>query len=881
MESNDTPNAKNSQQSGSEDSFSNLYGENYYQFHCGPEPYDHSNPIWPKFFHSVALQIVDELHPVTFLDAGCALGFLVERLRELGVDARGFDISEFAISSAPEALKPFLSLASLTDEIEGTFDVISCIEVLEHLPEPMAESAIGNLCGHTDVVIFSSTPDDFEEPTHLNVRDGDYWAELFASQGFYRDTSQRWISSLTPQAIIFRRSAPELLGTIMGYEAIVTDSIVRANVQATEFNQKISDQQGVINELSRLTSRLSVELGMASKTINQLMDYKLWSEEYRRTKLFRSTIKARHLYGKLRGLNPFDFFVDGSAAEHTHYKQWIDDYEHVINDVSTLGLLSLENKPRISILMPTFNTPPEFLLCAVDSVRFQTYENWELCIADDYSTDAETLAVLKGLESLDSRIKVHYRSENGHISEASNTAFEMATGDWIALLDHDDELASHALASIAVAIDRNQNAVMFYSDRDLITTDGVRSTPYFKSSFDPELALTLNYFCHFQVIKSSSFREIGGFRKGLEGSQDWDLSLRIVERCERDQIIHVPEILYHWRIHEQSVSSSLLAKSYAAPAGLQAVRNHLEATERNSTTIEIRDLGWFSSQWTLPDDLPPVTLVISNRSNRNATHSIEEIQSLSAYPNMELIEIPASSKKEASGGNGLLGLPGDMGFARTANSVMKSTSSEFVCFLDGSFTPNGTDWIELLLGNLLQPEIAVVGPLMFDRSTHFLHTGMICGLNDGVGELYVGQNSETIGDYGRLIATRNFSSVHKDCLFLRKSVWEDVGGFDEVNTPDVYPEVDFCIRAREAGYRTLWVPATSLSQTTEGGGIDQSATHQEALSELAYLKDRWPEYFDDDPFFNQNLDFHQAADPGSTGFSLAQPPRTLNTYLKN
>jgi glycosyltransferase involved in cell wall biosynthesis len=260
----------------------------------------------------------------------------------------------------------------------------------------------------------------------------------------------------------------------------------------------------------------------------------------------------------------------------------------------------LTDPPLVSVILPVFNTPEQYLREAIDSVRAQLYPHWELCIADDCSTAAWVPKVLEEYVALDSRIRVERRKENGHISAASNTAVGMATGDWIAFFDHDDILAEHALALAVLALADSPDAGALYGDEDLIDDEGVRSFPYFKPDFDPILLLGQNYFSHLCMLRRDLIMQVGGFRVGYEGSQDWDVVLRVVERLRPDQIVHVPHVLYHWRVHPGSTSSSLTAKPYAAIAARRAVTDHLRRVGQEARVLPVGWSGFNRIRWELP-----------------------------------------------------------------------------------------------------------------------------------------------------------------------------------------------------------------------------------------------------------------------------------------
>ena len=848
MESNGPPNAKNGQQSGLVDSFSNLYDASYYQFHMGPESYDRSNPIWSKFFHLVAEQIIEELHPLTFLDAGCALGFLVEQLRELGVDARGFDISEFAISSAPEALKPFLSLASLTDEIEGTFDVISCIEVLEHLPESLAKPAITNLCGHTEVVIFSSTPDDFEEPTHLNVRDGGYWAQLFAEEGFFRDFSTKIGKTIAPQAVVFRKKHLDTVNAVAEYEDLLTEKLI----QEKQFESaKISSVRTAESDaLQRL-----LELRLVELTSSRAEVAETWMREYQKTRLFRYTKKLRRLYGRVRSFRT----PETAEAHEEHlsiYGTWLKTYEPIASEFISESAAALPHGPLVSIIMPTFNTPVEYLEAAISSVLAQSYEHWELCIADDASTDSETREYLASLPDRDCRIKVLFLSTNSHISAASNAAIRSSSGEWIALLDHDDTLVPFALASMVMAASEHPNANLFYSDRDLYEENRGRYQPFFKPDFDRDLLLTLNFVCHFQMMKREIVEKVGGFREGLEGSQDWDLTLRIVAQSLDSQIVHVPYVLYNWRVHSNSVSSSIGAKSYAIESGAQSVRDFLSQTHKVGDVSSIGAGSWMRVDWTLPEALPTVTVVVRGRSATEIEHQKTKLEMMTSYSAATYVGLVLNDATQLT-------------FGEDIHNLMTATDSEFICLFDKTLIPTENNWLRSLVKWGNQEHVGVVGPAIYSKNDRLLHSGIILGLGGSYAELGQGLSRSDQGTYGRFSSTRNYSAVSASCMLIKRQAWESISGASEPPDQRASSNVEFCLRLRSRGQKTLWTQDAILRVSSRAGHeLRSDAIDPE---EIRSLRERWPSRFLSDPAFNPNLKLDKSNDCLEPAF----PPRTI------
>ncbi len=558
-------------------------------------PYSRNETLWVELFDRIGGSIVKTLQPASALDVGCAVGMLVEALRARGVDARGIDISSWAIGQVPPGLRPFCRVGSITDEIEGHYDLITCTEVLEHLPPSLVEASVGNLCRHADMVLFSSTPDDFDEPTHLNVEPVGYWAQQFLRHGFVHDVDYD-ATLLAPHAMLFRRGETDAEHLVADYErALWRSATLRAEHDelAVRFEAVAEAREDLYRDAVRLAEeRDNAERRRSAENLAAFETVRRYEADQRRlaalvsmrdaeleavygTRLFRYGGTLRRLYGRLRGrevatgpapppvpaaVNP----ADGS------YETWIEMFDALDDEGRRRiesHLQALPERPRISVLMPVYNPPVDLLQAAIESVREQIYPDWELCIADDCSTDAAVERVLDDYAATDPRIVVVHRTENGHISAASNSALALASGRWVALLDHDDLLAPHALALVAVALAEHPDAAMVYSDEDKIDEAGQRRDPFFKPDFDPLLLTGQNFVSHLSAFRKDLVDHAGGYREGYEGSQDWDLTLRVSELVSASQVVHIPHVLYHWRVHASSTAALVSAKPYAVDAG--------------------------------------------------------------------------------------------------------------------------------------------------------------------------------------------------------------------------------------------------------------------------------------------------------------------------
>lgn len=891
--------------------FSTIYDERYYESYGEGIPYEREEPHWIRFFGEIAKQIDEQLTPRTVLDVGCAKGMLVEALRSREIEASGIDISEWAIAQVPESIRPYCRVGSITEDLGGHYDLITCIEVLEHLPRSTGSSAIANLCRHADKVLFSSTSDEFDEPTHLNVESASYWAQLFAAHGFTRDFDFD-ASFLSPQAILFRRSRPDLDGVISGYERSlgnvrkellgVREEFAHTNSQMAELQSNLSDGKRLLNEhLAELEARRKAEVGATLQALefadkrqiemgrqlqqaeSRLAETTFQLEAVYRTRLFRYSHKLRSGYAGLRG-KPKPWTLDALAPEpepeFPSYATWISAYDTIDDDDRSRlveRLSQLADPPTISVLLPSYNTPRRYLSEAVNSVLSQMYPHWELCIADDCSTLPETLEYLTEVEHTDPRIHVERRSENGHISAALNTALAMSSGTWVTTLDHDDTLAEHTLAMFALAISDTPELEFIYSDEDKIDDSGIRSDPFFKPDFDPLLLEGQNYVCHLSMYRRKLLEDIGGYREGYEGSQDWDLALRASERLTPHQIAHIPRVLYHWRIHPGSTASSLSAKSYAVQAGQRAVEDHIERTGRAGHVVPAGSSGWTRVKWAIPDPPPLVSIVIPTRDGAYLDRCLDSIRQRTTYPNFEVVVVDNGSESHSvlqylrSRESSLTIVRDDAPFnyPQINNRAVERATGDVICLLNDDTEVLGGDWLDEMVGQLMQDGVGAVGAMLYYPNGQIQHAGVVLGIGGVAGHaLRTGDRLSAVGS-GRIQLPRSISAVTAACMVVRREAWEQVNGMDARNLPVAFNDIDFCLRLVEAGWRLVWTPFAELTHHESiSRGLDTEGERAARFAgEIRYMKQRWGFKLRNDPAYNPNLSLHHE------NFSLAWPPR--------
>lgn len=569
------------------------------------------------------------------------------------------------------------------------------------------------------------------------------------------------------------------------------------------------------------------------------------------------------------------------AISGRDYAEWIELYDRL--DEGALSLMksdiaAMATPPRISLVMPTYNADPVWLAEAIDSVRNQIYPHWELCVADDASTSPKVRPLLERYMQEDARIRVVFREKNGHISAASNSALELVTSDWVGLLDHDDLLAQHALYCVAKEIVRRPDARLIYSDEDKIDVNGRRHEPYFKCDMNIDLFYSHNMISHFGVYQKHLLDEIGGFRVGLEGSQDYDLALRCLERIGPEAIVHIPRVLYHWRVHPSSTAASGDAKPYAVVAGERALNEHFA---RRGIDGSVEGLAYgYRARYRLPEQRPLVSLIIPTRNGLNLLKQcIDSIRARTTYAPYEIIVVDNGSDEKAtldylhglaSAGN-IRVIRDDRPFNYSAlnNSAIASANGEIVGLVNNDIEVISDTWLDEMVSLAIQPGVGAVGAKLLYPDGKIQHAGVVAGMGGVAGHAHRLFPRDSFGYFSRNALISSFSAVTAACLIVRKAIYEQVGGLNEVDLTVAFNDVDFCLRVREAGYRNVYTPYAELyhHESATRGTEDNPEKKARFAREVAYMHERWGKSLQYDPAYSPNLALDR------TDFSLAWPPR--------
>lgn len=583
----------------------------------------------------------------------------------------------------------------------------------------------------------------------------------------------------------------------------------------------------------------------------------------------------------------------GSASQATvlSYHIWTERFGSLtLIDIERIKLMidQMTRATLISVVMPVYNTPERWLRAAIESVRAQLYPHWELCIANDRSTEPHVRRILDEYEAKDKRIRCVHRDVNGHISAATNSAIELAGGDWIAFLDHDDELRPESLFAVAYHIQENPQLRVIYSDEDKISENGRRYDPHFKPDYNPELFLSQNYINHLTAIDSTLVDEVGGFREGYEGAQDYDLLLRCVELLSSLQIYHIPLILYSWRSVPGSTAVTTDAKKYAENAAVKALEDHYKAVGIEATVEAGLSATTYRTKIALSPKFPLVSIIIPTRDGVGYVRQcIKSIYERTSYANYEILLVDNDSTDPASvelirwlefeGLVRVVRRSGRFNYSLINNSAVQMASGEIVCLLNNDTEVISPNWLEEMVSLLQRPGVGIVGAKLLYPDRSVQHAGAILGIGGVAGHGHKHFPPDSPGYFSRLSVVHEVGAVTGACLLVRRDVYLEVGGLDAKWLPVAFNDIDFCLRVRDAGHRVVWTPHAELfHHESKTRGLDDTPQKLERLAtEAGIVRSRWGDALLSDPSYSPNLSLE------SEGFEYADEPRYLPPWIKN
>ena len=582
-------------------------------------------------------------------------------------------------------------------------------------------------------------------------------------------------------------------------------------------------------------------------------------------KLSPYTIQQGFRY--LKHYGPKEFWIrlhERFEPEEVPYGPW---YEAYVPDEAALEKQRhhhFEYSPLISVAVPAYRTPEKFLAQMIDSLLAQTYGNWELCIANGSPEDGAMKKVLEEYTKKDSRIRVSELTENKGIAGNTNAALEMARGEFVGLLDHDDLLAPNALYEIVRALDEDRTLDAVYTDEDKVTTElDEHFQPHLKPDFNLDLLRSNNYICHFFVVRRSIVQKVGGFRQEFDGAQDHDFIFRCIETAEK--VGHIPEILYHWRTHKASTADNPASKMYAFDAGKRAIEAHLKRTGTEGTVSHTPDLGFFRVKYPVQGQ-PLVSIIIPNKDEKETLKAcIDSIREKTEYPNYEIIIVENNSTtdeifqyyKELSQDPRirLLRWKKEFNYSAINNYGVRHANGEYLLFLNNDVTVITPGWIKELLGVCQRPEVGAAGVKLIYPDDTIQHAGCVIGLGGIAGHMFVDMPANRTGYLHKASILQDMSAVTAACMMMKRTAFEETGGFTE-KLSVAFNDVDLCLKVRKNHKLIVYDPYVQLyhMESKTRGAEDNKEKVRRFQEEIEYMRCQWIDILKKgDPYYNKNL----------------------------
>lgn len=569
----------------------------------------------------------------------------------------------------------------------------------------------------------------------------------------------------------------------------------------------------------------------------------------------------------LKHYGPKEFWVrlhERFEPEEVPYGPWYDAYAPTREELEKQKKRKWKYAPKISVVVPAYETPEKFLCQMIDSLLEQTYENWELCIVDASPGNASMEYVLREYANRDSRIQWKKLEKNLGIAENTNAAFAMASGDFVGLLDHDDLLAPNALYEIAAALEKEPDIDVLYTDEDKVRGDSLEHfQPHLKPGFNLDLLRSNNYICHFFVAKRTLVKQVGGFLAAFDGAQDHDFIFRCVEQAEH--IHHIPEILYHWRTHQSSTADNPDSKRYAFEAGRRAVEANLERCGLKGQVSHTKDYGFYRVTYPV-QGRPFVSIIIPNKdAKEDLEKCVNSILTKSTYENYEILIVENNSAgseifayyKQLSQNPKirLLRWKHPFNYSAINNYAASKAKGEYFLFLNNDTEVTTPGWIEELLGFCQRKDTGIVGAKLYYGNNTIQHAGTVIGIGGIAGHMFVDMDRERSGYMHKASIIQDLSAVTAACMMVKRKVFEQVHGFEE-ELAVAFNDVDFCLRVRELGYLVVYNPYVELYhyESKSRGTEDSKEKVRRFQSEIEFMRCRWEVLLKKgDPYYNKNL----------------------------
>ena len=595
---------------------------------------------------------------------------------------------------------------------------------------------------------------------------------------------------------------------------------------------------------------------------------------------FLKKLKPYNIQKGLRYLKHFglkEFLVrlsEPMEPEEVPYGPWYEEHRAKPEELERQRKQSLawenfsggeESACVFSIAVPVFRTPAKFLCEMIESVRSQSFPFWELCLANADPEDREVAEILERYCREDRRIRVKNLKENKGISENTNAALAMARGEFVGLLDHDDLLAPDALYEMAARLEKDGGIDVFYTDEDKVTTDlSEHFQPHLKPDFNLDLLRSNNYICHFFVVRREIAERIGGFRPEFNGAQDYDFIFRCTEEAEK--IVHIPRILYHWRVHSASTADNPASKMYAYEAGKRAIEGNLERSGVRGVVSLRQDYGFYDVHYPVEGE-PLVSILIPNKDQKETLmHCIRSVLETSTWKNLEILIIENNSEREETFACyrelekdpriRILTYPGKtFNYSAINNFGVQQAKGEYLLFLNNDIEVITPDWIEQMLGNCQRPEVGIVGAKLYYPDNTIQHAGIIIGIGGIAGHAFLGLARAKSGYLHKASLQMDYSAVTAACMMMKAEAFRKAGGFEEKLTV-AFNDVDLCLRTVEQGWLVVYDPHVEMYhyESKSRGAEDSEEKLRRFQQEIEFMRTRWIRLLKDgDPNYNPNL----------------------------
>ena len=581
--------------------------------------------------------------------------------------------------------------------------------------------------------------------------------------------------------------------------------------------------------------------------------------------------KIKKAWKYFRHFGPKAFFAhlqERLQKEAVPYAQWFEAHRPDDRELLRYRAANRPEDPVISVIVPVYETPERYLREMVESVRSQTYENWELCIADASDKTDNVRAVIREYEEREKehgteRIRYKKLEKNEGIAENTNAGIRMAAGDYIGLLDHDDLLAPHALRLIADRIHAT-GADMLYTDEDKIDSEGKKHfQPNFKPDFNEDLLRSNNYITHFLVVKRALAVQAGGILSEYNGAQDYDFIFRCSEKAER--IEHIPEILYHWRTHAASTADNPESKLYAYEAGRKAIEAHLARMGESGEVTLLPEYGFYRVRYPLTKE-PLVSILIPNKDQVKALTACLDALKKTAYQNFEILIIENNSTEEQTFEYyktlendpkiRILTWKEGFNYAAINNFGAREAKGEYLLFLNNDVRcVIDPGWLGEMVATGLRENVGAVGAKLYYPNNRIQHAGIVIGIGGVAGAMFVDLPRARKGYLNKASLMQDMSAVTAACMLMRKSVFEEAGGFEE-KLAVAFNDVDLCLKVREKGYLIVYDPFAEAyhDESRSRGAEDTEEKQRRFYTEIDYMRGRWNQILKDgDPYYNKNL----------------------------